>query len=32
MNSAKEEILAVYPTVAKTIADALGCDVDAGQA
>src|SRR5436190_24239270 len=23
----KEEILAVYPTVAKTIADALGCDV-----
>ena len=24
----KEEILAVYPTVAKTIADALGCDVD----
>ena len=24
----KEEIQAVYPTVAKTIADALGCDVD----
>ena len=24
----KEEILAVYPTVAKTIADALGCDAD----
>ena len=24
----KEDILAVYPTVAKTIADALGCDVD----
>jgi acyl carrier protein len=24
----KEEILAVYPTVAQTIADALGCDVD----
>ena len=24
----KEEILEVYPTVAKTIADALGCDVD----
>jgi len=24
----KEEILAVYPIVAKTIADALGCDVD----
>jgi acyl carrier protein len=24
----KEEILAAYPTVAKTIADALGCDVD----
>jgi acyl carrier protein len=24
----KEEILAVYPTVAKTIADALGCDVE----
>ena len=24
----KEEIAAVYPTVAKTIADALGCDVD----
>jgi acyl carrier protein len=24
----KEEILAVYPAVAKTIADALGCDVD----
>lgn len=24
----KEEILAVYPTVAKTIADALGCDED----
>ena len=24
----KQEILAVYPTVAKTIADALGCDVD----
>ncbi len=24
----REEILAVYPTVAKTIADALGCDVD----
>jgi len=23
----KEEVLAVYPTVAKTIADALGCDV-----
>ena len=26
--SRKEEILAVYPTVAKTIADALGCDVE----
>lgn len=24
----KQEIQAVYPTVAKTIADALGCDVD----
>jgi len=24
----KEEILEVFPTVAKTIADALGCDVD----
>ena len=24
----KEEIQAVYPTVARTIADALGCDVD----
>ena len=24
----KEEILAVYPKVAETIADALGCDVD----
>jgi len=24
----KEQIQAVYPTVAKTIADALGCDVD----
>jgi acyl carrier protein len=24
----KEEIQAVYPTVSKTIADALGCDVD----
>ena len=24
----REEILAVYPTVAKTIADALGCDVE----
>ncbi len=24
----KEEIQGVYPTVAKTIADALGCDVD----
>jgi acyl carrier protein len=24
----KEEIQAAYPTVAKTIADALGCDVD----
>jgi acyl carrier protein len=24
----KEEIQAVYPTVAKTIADALGCDMD----
>jgi len=24
----RDEILAVYPTVAKTIADALGCDVD----
>jgi len=24
----KEEIQAVFPTVAKTIADALGCDVD----
>jgi acyl carrier protein len=24
----KEEIQAVYPTVANTIADALGCDVD----
>jgi acyl carrier protein len=24
----KEDILAVYPTVAKTIADALGCDVE----
>lgn len=24
----KDEIQAVYPTVAKTIADALGCDVD----
>ena len=24
----KEEILAVYPTVAATIADALGCDAD----
>ncbi len=24
----KEEIQAVYPAVAKTIADALGCDVD----
>ncbi|HTS54160.1 MAG TPA: phosphopantetheine-binding protein [Burkholderiales bacterium] len=24
----KEDIQAVYPTVAKTIADALGCDVD----
>jgi len=24
----KEEVLAVYPIVAKTIADALGCDVD----
>ncbi len=24
----KEEIQRVYPTVAKTIADALGCDVD----
>jgi acyl carrier protein len=24
----KEEIQAVYPTVAKTIADALGCDVE----
>ena len=24
----KEEILAVYPTVAETMADALGCDVE----
>jgi len=24
----KEEIMAVYPTVAKTMADALGCDVE----
>ena len=24
----KEEIMAVYPTVAATIADALGCDVE----
>jgi len=24
----REEVLAVYPTVAKTIADALGCDVE----
>jgi len=24
----REKILAVYPTVAKTIADALGCDVE----
>jgi acyl carrier protein len=24
----KEEVLAVFPTVAKTIADALGCDVE----
>jgi len=24
----KEEILAVYPTVAQTMADALGCDVE----
>jgi acyl carrier protein len=24
----QEDILAVYPTVAKTIADALGCDVE----
>ena len=28
----KEEINAVYPTVAETIADALGCEVDGGQA
>ena len=26
--TSKEEIQAVYPMVAKTIADALGCDVD----
>ena len=26
--TSKEEIQAVYPTVAKTIADALGCDMD----
>ena len=24
----KEEIMAVFPTVQKTMADALGCDVD----
>jgi hypothetical protein len=24
----KEEIMAVYPKVAETMADALGCDVD----
>ena len=24
----KEEILAVFPTVSETIADALGCDVE----
>jgi acyl carrier protein len=28
MEFSKEEIAAVYPTVAATLADALGCDVD----
>jgi acyl carrier protein len=28
MELSKEEIAAVYPKVAETIADALGCDVD----